>query len=333
MDLLTQGLVGAAMAQSAGVRHEARMATGVGFVAGMSPDIDTLIRSADDPLLFLDFHRHFTHALVLVPAIAVVVALILWPFAKAHLPFKRLYLYALCGTLLAGILDACTSYGTMLLWPFFSERVAWSVVSIFDPVVTGALAVGVIAGLRWRTRRPALVAVSLVAMYLGLGAIQHHRASLASEALAASRGHVPERAVVKPTIGNLLLWRSLYVYDDHVYADGVRLAPLRAPQIYAGQSAKLLSADQARDDERLSRLGTSLPRFLHFADGLLVGHPQRPDMVGDARFAMLPTSLRPLWGIVPAAGDVDYSAEFVTDRALSKDERKRFIDMLLGREL
>ena len=48
---------------------------------------------------------------------------------------------------------------------------------------------------------------------------------------------------------------------------------------------------------------------------------------------MLPTSLRPLWGIVPADDAAGYPAEFVTDRTMSAAERGRFVDMLLGRVL
>ena len=65
----------------------------------------------------------------------------------------------------------------------------------------------------------------------------------------------------------------------------------------------------------------------------MVMHPERPEMLGDARFAMLPTRLRPLWGIVPTAPNTGYPAQFVTDRSMSGDDRKRFVDMLLGRDI
>ncbi len=31
------------------------------------PDMDVLIRSASDPLLAIEYHRHFTHALAFIP--------------------------------------------------------------------------------------------------------------------------------------------------------------------------------------------------------------------------------------------------------------------------
>ena len=94
MDLLTQGLIGSAMAQSASAREETRIAGIVGLLAGIAPDADTLIRSGSDPLLFLDFHRHFTHSILFVPAIGLAVALVLWPLLARRLPFNRLFLFA-----------------------------------------------------------------------------------------------------------------------------------------------------------------------------------------------------------------------------------------------
>ena len=39
----------------------------VALVASVAPDLDVLIRSSVDPLLFLEFHRQFTHSLVFIP--------------------------------------------------------------------------------------------------------------------------------------------------------------------------------------------------------------------------------------------------------------------------
>ena len=54
MDPLTQGLVGAALAQSAAKPNETRIAAAVGAGAGLLADADVLIRSSTDPLLTLE---------------------------------------------------------------------------------------------------------------------------------------------------------------------------------------------------------------------------------------------------------------------------------------
>ena len=54
MDPLSQGLLGASASQSfAGKPGKQRAALLVGLLAGMAPDLDVFIRSANDPLLFL----------------------------------------------------------------------------------------------------------------------------------------------------------------------------------------------------------------------------------------------------------------------------------------
>ena len=94
-----------------------------------------------------------------------------------------------------------------------------------------------------------------------------------------------------------------------------------------------MAGDFWLNDQQWAAIGLQtrdVARFAAFADGWLVLHPTRVTMVGDARFAMLPTSLRPLWGIEPD-GTSPGGVRFVTDRTASRQQRQRFVDMLLGR--
>ena len=77
MDILTQGLVGAAMAQTIANRQETRRAALVGLVAGLAADADILIHSSQDPLLTLEYHRHFTHSIFFISLDAVICMLLL----------------------------------------------------------------------------------------------------------------------------------------------------------------------------------------------------------------------------------------------------------------
>ena len=38
-----------------------------GCVGGLAPDLDVFIRSSADPLVALEYHRHFTHSLLFIP--------------------------------------------------------------------------------------------------------------------------------------------------------------------------------------------------------------------------------------------------------------------------
>ena len=67
MDILTQGLIGAALPLGTQQKNQTRIAAGIGFLAGLAPDLDALIHSSKDTLMFLEYHRHFTHSLFFIP--------------------------------------------------------------------------------------------------------------------------------------------------------------------------------------------------------------------------------------------------------------------------
>ncbi len=334
MDILTHGLLGGTLAQSCSRKSETRAATTVGFLAALLADADALIRSDADPLLTLEYHRQFTHALIFIPVGALLVALILWPAFKAFgrpLGFRRIYLYALLGCATSGLLDACTSYGTHLLWPFTDERIAWNIVPIFDPLLSLILGAAMLAGLRWRKTLPTRICLLLAAAYLSVGWLQHQRAEEAMRATAALRGHEAEKLTVKPTMGNLLLWRSIYRANGVYYVDAVRVGG--AARIYPGNTARAF--DLSRDLPALSPasvLHQDIKRFDFFSDGYLALHPDDPGLLGDVRYAMLPTSTRPLWGIRLDMRQPQAHAQFETSRQMSREEIDRFIRMLRGKD-
>ena len=331
MDLFTHAALGAAGAAAIAPRERLRFAALTGALAGLLPDADQLIASDRDPLLTLEYHRHFSHALVMAPLGALLVAILVAALVRRRVPFARIYAYALLGYVLSPLLDACTSYGTHLLWPFVDRPIAWNVISIVDPVFTLLVSVALIFALKRSRPAFARAAIALAALVLAVGLVQHRRAADEAQALAASRGHLPKRLLVKPTLANMLLWRSLYVADGRLYVDAIRIGASDV-RIYPGESAARFDNAHDLDLPRGSVLHRDVQRFLVFADHLAVRHPTRPQMIGDARYSMLPTSLEPLWGIVIEPVASDAHARFTTQRNLTPEIRRRFIDMLLGRE-
>ena len=83
MDPLSQGAVGAAFAQSTANKKNIFKISVIGFLAGLAPDLDILINSSTDPILFLEYHRQFTHSLFFIPFGSLIVALMLFPFVKS----------------------------------------------------------------------------------------------------------------------------------------------------------------------------------------------------------------------------------------------------------
>ena len=334
MDILTHGLLGGTLAQSCSRKSETRAATVVGFLAALLADADALIRSDADPLLVLEYHRQFTHSLIFIPVGALLVSLVLWPAFKMlrrPLGFRRIYLYALLGCATSGLLDACTSYGTHLLWPFTKERIAWSIIPIFDPLFFLILGAAMLIGLRWQKTLPARIGLLLATAYLSLGWFQHQRAEDAMRATILQRGHEAGKLTVKPTMGNLLLWRSIYRSGGIYHVDAVRIGPDGGARIYPGNTVRAF--DLPRDLPALSPasvLHLDTRRFDFFSDGYLALHPEDPTLLGDVRYAMLPTSTRPLWGIRLDMQHPETHAQFETSRRMSREEIERFIGMLRG---
>ncbi|MDQ8204173.1 metal-dependent hydrolase [Pelagicoccus sp. SDUM812003] len=335
MDPVSQGALGATAAALGAKKDEVRLAALVGWIGGMLADADVFIRSSEDPLLQIEYHRHFTHSLLFIPVGGLIAAGLLFPFLRKRISFARLYLYSLFGYATSGLLDACTSYGTQLLWPFSDMRVAWNIISIIDPIYTGALLLGLGLACFRKRRKWVVVSAAFSIAYLLVGVAQNHRATRLLEELAESRGHQEiEKLTVKPSFANLLLWRGIYSYDGRFYIDAIRVPFWGEGRVYEGVDTERVAVEPLLQGlSETSALAHDLRRFDHFSDGYLVWHPERPEVLGDARYAMVPDSDLPLWGIAIDRSGPNQHAPFLNFRDRDAEALARFGDMLVGREV
>ena len=214
-----------------------------------------------------------------------------------------------------GVLDACTSFGTHLLWPFSNERTAWNIVSVLDPLLTLPLLALCITSIRQKRRRPAQLGFTWALFYLFLCFHQHNIAVAEQESLAESRGHIPERAVVKPSFGNNLLFRSVYEHQGIFYIDAIRIGWFSIPHIFTGSGiAKLHVHDVYPELSEPSQQSRSIERFRQLTNDFLVLHPGKQGVLGDVRYALVPGSIRPLWGIQIDPSRPDTEVEFIQMR-------------------
>jgi inner membrane protein len=332
MDIVTQAVLGASVAQSVSRKEHARLATFIGLVSGVIADADVFIQSSVDPLLALEFHRHFTHSIFFIPVAALVAFCLLWPFLRKKLPSRFLYLYCFCGYLLSGFIDACTSYGTYLLWPVSNARISWNIISIVDPAFTLLLLLGVVVGFRTSNTTYSRLGIGFAGCYLLLGVLQLNRAEESIYELAEQRGHVVEKAVIKPTIGNNLLWRSVYLSKGKFYVDVVRVG--LSKRVYQGNSiAKFSMIRTLPNIDADSILAHDIRRFEHFSEGYVSQHPGKPEILGDVRYALNPLSVTPLWGIELNPANEDQHVKYDAYRSVSTETRRQFVYMLLNREI
>ena len=325
MDPISQAFAGATFSQSLTRTNTGQKTAFIaGALSGMAADLDVLVRSDHDPLLFLEFHRQFTHSLIFIPLGALICTTFVYLLLRKRARFSRIYLYSLLGYATHGLLDACTSYGTQLLWPFSDIRIAWDIISIIDPLFTVPVMILVIIGTVTNHQGFARTALCYGLTYLALGQLQHDRALTALQALADERGHTPLNATVKPTLANLYLWKLIYEYDGQYYVDAARIG--RRPKFIEGET---ISSSIATDTLMAGPLQTrDIERFRWFSDGYIAHYPGNPLLIGDIRYSLIPNRIEPLWGIRLKPKTKEEHVDFVATRNMTNHTGRKFIDML-----
>jgi inner membrane protein len=324
VDPVTQGALGAALPQSLSSPAKLRWAALVGALSGMAPDLDVLIRSANDPLLFLEYHRQFTHALLFIPVGALICAIAFFPIVKRTLSFRQTYLFCLLGYATHGLLDACTTYGTQLFWPISDVRIAWNSVSVIDPLATLPLLALVLTAVVRKKVIFARAGIIWLLFYLALGVIQRDRAETAGTALAAERGHTPIRLEAKPSFGNILVWKTIYETDGLFHVDAIR-AGLDITY-FSGQAIEKFDSSMLSPKD--SRQAEDIQRFSWFSNGYLAIDPDQAARIIDVRYSMVPNEIDALWGIELNAETPGEHVRFVTMRENSSAKLRKLAKMI-----
>lgn len=332
MDPLTQGVLGTVAAQPLAKTKTLCCASVLGFLSGMAPDLDVLIRSSSDPLLALEYHRHFTHSLIFIPFGGLLCALcFFYVFSRrAGLSFLQTYMFCTLGYATHGLLDACTTYGTQLLWPFSDVRVAWNTISIIDPLLTIPLLIMVIVAMIFRSRRWSVMALSWLVIYTLLGIVQRERAEAFGWQLAQQRGHQAINVEAKPSFANILVWKVVYSTREKYYVDGVRVA--LGLTHYSGASIDKLNVD--RDFpwlNKMSQQAKDIERFRWFSNGYVAVSPTHPNRIIDIRYSLIPNEIRGLWGIeLDSQASDEAHIDYIADRSRDANTFNRLWQMIIG---
>lgn len=333
MDLVTQGVVGAALPLATRKHSQIVLASGIGFVAGLAPDLDVFIQDPDDTLHFLEFHRHFTHSLIFIPIGGAIVAATFWILLRRRLAagYLQVWLFSSLGFATHGLLDAATSFGTLLLWPFDNSRYSLSIISIVDPFFSIPIIILVGVGVIRRDGRWGRIALFWATTYLLAGAWQHQLAMRAAQELADQREHRPTRVTVKPTFGNIILWRSIYEADGHFYIDAIRPGPWKT-KIKGTSVAKL---DSARDFPWLNPRTTQaedIKRFRQLSQDYVAKARDGTERIIDVRYAVIPTQISGLWSIrLRRDARPHEHAVYETDRSKTREQLPSLVRMIFGK--
>ncbi len=298
MDPLTQGIVATTASQSISSRDKVLVASLVGFLSGLAPDIDIFIRSNNDPLLFLEFHRQFTHSLIFIPLGGLICSLVFYYLftKKFNFTFKETYIYSTIGYATHGIIDSFTTYGTQLLWPFTDERFAWNTVSVIDPLFTVPVIIFCVLTLIKRNKKYSFYAIIWMIIYQLAGFIQKDRAENIIYDYAKKNSHNIYAIEAKPSFANIVVWKVIYSDDTNYYVNAIKLGFTH--KIYPGEMIKKL--DVKKDFQWLepnTQQSIDLERFRWFSNNYLGIAKHDKNIIYDIRFSSIPNEVEGLWGI------------------------------------
>ena len=330
MDPVSQGLLGSALASSFTQKKEIKFASFCGLIGGIAPDIDVLIKSNSNPLLFIEYHRHFTHSLLFVPFGGLIVSFFLYLIFFKQKRFKTIFIFTTLGFLSHGFLDSCTSYGTSLLWPFSETRISWNIISVIDPVYTFILLLFFILSLLLKSSNYSKLGLCLSFLYLGFGLNKHIQVEKLISKVAEERGHKIERLLLNPTIGNVILWRSVYQFNEDYYVDAVYMPLFGKPKLKKGTKVKVIDKETVFPEISDSLQRNDIRKFSFFSQNFIYLHPDFKYVIADLRYGTLPHDTMSLWGIEINPAEIDKHVTFKNLRNFKNEHYERFWDMLKG---
>lgn len=209
MDSLTQLALGAAVGEAVLGKKVGNKAMLYGAIAGTIPDLDVLVGYFTDVATSLEIHRGFSHSLLFAFLFAPVLGYFVSLYEKAAHWKKWSYLF-FWGLLSHSLLDAHTTWGTQLFWPF-DLRVAYKNIFVIDPLYTLPLLVGLILALfqkRTSPKRKKFNRMGLIisSAYLGLTILLKGISYFQFEKALKTQEIVYSEIETKPTALNSILW-------------------------------------------------------------------------------------------------------------------------------
>jgi inner membrane protein len=222
MDPLTHTAVGLFLSR-AGMNRWTPRATPILILAANIPDCD-VVAAAGGSLSYLNWHRHITHCLIAMPAMALLAVAAVRVVFRTPVRWLGAFAAAFLAVGTHLLLDLTNSYGVRIFLPFNSSWVRFDNAAFPDPYTWTILALGIaaplLAGLvgseissgSFRQKSPgraaAVFALIALAVYDGGRAVLHARAVAMLESRMV-QGVSPTRVAAFATPTNPLRWRAV----------------------------------------------------------------------------------------------------------------------------
>lgn len=211
MDIITQGILGSAVAQATHGKKLGKKAATWGFVIGLLPDIDTGLAVFGE-WVSMNTHRTFTHSIFLETLAAIPIGLICRKWAESDESKTSWILMALGCLITHPLLDLCTSYGTEILWPFSFKRYAIDSIAIVDAFYSIPLLIVTLLGIYSKLsgsklQKIAIGVLILTSLYLCGGYSHSKLLEKRGRDFFAQQGFNAVEVRAMPTNFNIMLYR------------------------------------------------------------------------------------------------------------------------------
>lgn len=231
MDPVTHLLTGACLAR-AGLNRKSGFATLTLTLATESPDID-IIAYFGGSVAGLQYHRGFTHALLGIALLPVVVMGFVYGISRLRRPpkippnWRLLFGYACLGVAVHILQDFTNNYGVRPFTPFGAKWYSWDIVFIIDPVMLLALFLGLVvpslfgliseevgaAKAQFRGTEAARFALVCLLVLIAVRDFEHRRAVTALKSLTYNSEDAL-RVSAFPNPLNLFSWNGVVETQD-----------------------------------------------------------------------------------------------------------------------
>ena len=291
MDSLTQIVLGAAVGEAVLGKKVGNRAMLWGAVAGTIPDLDVLARYLTDTITATEMHRGFSHSIVF----SIVMAPLLgWLVSKIHkrlaIPWQDWAKLFFWGLFTHPLLDAFTTWGTQLFWPF-DWRLAFNTIFVIDPLYTVPFLVCVVWAMfkkkeavqdvrfsRKRINRWGLyISTTYLLLTVGIKYFAHTAFTKALEDQNIEYSQMSTR----PGVMNTMLWNANvdagenYLVGDYSFFDRKPIVFKKYPK-KRSQSERLASADEVQ-------------RLIRISEGWYILEKQEGRWIyNDLRFGLIP---------------------------------------------
>lgn len=149
MDSLTQIVLGASVGELVLGKKVGNKAMLYGAIAGTIPDLDTIVGNFIHPITAIEIHRGISHSILFSIVMAPLLGWLVWRLHKKknEASWKDWSLLFFWGLFTHPLLDAHTTWGTQLFWPF-DLRLAYQNIFVVDPLYTLPFLVFLILAIR-----------------------------------------------------------------------------------------------------------------------------------------------------------------------------------------